>query len=426
MSGFIEEIAKYVVEYAPQYEIRACSAVIAQAVLESGWGESRLAKQYRNYFGLKCGSKWTGPSVNMATKEEYTPGIKTDIRANFRVYPTMREGVRGYFEFIQLERYHNLRNVTDPAEYLRLIKSDGYATASNYVADVMGVVDAYDLRKYDPKERESDMTDREITLIGHGSGRPAKHNLYTYSAQRYAQKAPNGRRKGVVAVRRLRGMTAAKRSEFVREIAVTIGRNRYSQSRRGYVYHPYSNGIFYSDCSAIGMATLKRIGFKFPWLYNTAAIYEESEFETVPVKIVDGHIMNPEVLEVADAILYRGNDPSRPEQIGHVEWVYAVPDDGEGYPKQWPDLDNGRQGAGGTGYYKRGDGIESKLNYTVHIKRIQRLINWIDDTLPDVKVDGRFGAKTEKKVNAVRELFGLDETGKFTKTVLDKCQEFKK
>ena len=53
---FITQIADYVQKYAPQYGIRCCSAVIAQAILESGWGESRLAAQYHNYFGLK-GSK---------------------------------------------------------------------------------------------------------------------------------------------------------------------------------------------------------------------------------------------------------------------------------------------------------------------------------------------------------------------------------
>ena len=57
--GFIEQIAPLVLKYAPQYDIKAPSAVIAQAILESGWGESTLASKYHNYFGLKCGTKWT-------------------------------------------------------------------------------------------------------------------------------------------------------------------------------------------------------------------------------------------------------------------------------------------------------------------------------------------------------------------------------
>ena len=53
---FIADIAGYVKKYSGMYGILVYSPVIAQAVLESGWGESRLASQYLNYFGLKCGT----------------------------------------------------------------------------------------------------------------------------------------------------------------------------------------------------------------------------------------------------------------------------------------------------------------------------------------------------------------------------------
>lgn len=62
---------------------------------------------------MKCGSAWNGKSVNMNTWEEYRPGTTTAIRANFRVFDSMEEGVKGYFEFIQLERYRNLRGILD-------------------------------------------------------------------------------------------------------------------------------------------------------------------------------------------------------------------------------------------------------------------------------------------------------------------------
>ncbi len=55
---FIADIAGYVKKYSGMYGILVYSPVIAQAVLESGWGESRLASQYHNYFGLKCGTRW--------------------------------------------------------------------------------------------------------------------------------------------------------------------------------------------------------------------------------------------------------------------------------------------------------------------------------------------------------------------------------
>lgn len=152
---FIKSIAEYVKKYASAYGIAVHSPIIAQAVLESGWGESKLASVYHNYFGLKCGTKWTGKSVNLSTMEEYTPGTLTQIKDNFRVYGNMEEGVKGYFDFIQLSRYQNLRGITDPEEYLKTIKADGYATSSKYVENTMRVVTQYDLTQYDVKGEES-------------------------------------------------------------------------------------------------------------------------------------------------------------------------------------------------------------------------------------------------------------------------------
>lgn len=149
---FIQDIADYVLKYAEEYGIKVHSPIIAQAILESGWGESRLAAEYHNYFGLKCGTKWTGRSVNMTTQEEYQPGTLTTIKDDFRAYDSMEEGVRGYFEFIQLARYQNLKGITDPKQYLQTIKDDGYATSSSYVENTYRLVTQYGLTEYDKEE----------------------------------------------------------------------------------------------------------------------------------------------------------------------------------------------------------------------------------------------------------------------------------
>lgn len=149
---FIASVATFVKKYAPRYGIQVYSPIIAQAILESGWGESKLAAQYHNYFGLKCGTAWKGKSVNMTTKEEYSPGTLTTIKDNFRVYDSMEAGVKGYFDFIQLERYQNLKGIKDPKKYLETIRADGYATSSAYVGNVYAVIVACNLTQYDPTE----------------------------------------------------------------------------------------------------------------------------------------------------------------------------------------------------------------------------------------------------------------------------------
>lgn len=162
---FIQKIAGYVQKYAYLYGIEVYSPIIAQAILESGWGESKLASKYHNYFGLKCGSKWKGRSVNLSTKEEYTDGTLTTIKDNFRVYDSMEEGVKGYFEFLQLSRYQNLRGIRDPETYLKTIKADGYATSSTYVENNMRLIRQYSLTKYDDIGRENTMGRTATDLI---------------------------------------------------------------------------------------------------------------------------------------------------------------------------------------------------------------------------------------------------------------------
>lgn len=165
-------------------------------------------------------------------------------------------------------------------------------------------------------------TEKNIVICGHGSGTPSTKNMYDYLESRYRSIASNGKHKGVVKVMRLKALTGSGRKKFHNTYKTILGRNTYNQSLRSYVYTPY-NGKYYSDCSSSGCATFSKIGYNVP-LLNTAGIYKSNLFKEVSVKIANGHITNPEVLKVGDAILFVGSDPSRPLQIGHVEFVYEI------------------------------------------------------------------------------------------------------
>lgn len=149
---FIELIGSNAVKYNVKYDIKCVSVVIAQAILESGWGKSSLARKYNNFFGLKCGSTWKGKSVNLSTKEEYTQGTYTNIKANFRVYDSVADGVKGYFDFINTKRYKNLKGVTDYKTYIKNLKADGYATSSSYINNLTRIVEQYKLTTWDKKK----------------------------------------------------------------------------------------------------------------------------------------------------------------------------------------------------------------------------------------------------------------------------------
>ena len=159
---FINNIGYIIQEEAKKRGYKVCSPIIAQACLESNYGLSLLSSRWHNYFGMKCGSAWKGQSVNLATKEEYNSQL-VNIRDNFRVYSSMDEGVKGYFDFISTKRYSNLLGATTPSEYLEYIKKDGYATSSSYVSSCLGVISRHDLERFD-SEGAAPVTGNPYTL----------------------------------------------------------------------------------------------------------------------------------------------------------------------------------------------------------------------------------------------------------------------
>ena len=146
---FIKHIAPMIQSEAKRRGYKICSTVIAQAIIEGAAGTSILAKTYHNHFGMKCGKSWKGGSVNMKTKEEYTQGNLTTIKDNFRTYASDEAGVSGYYDFISVPRYENLKTATTYKEYAERLKLDGYATSSSYVNTLCNTVVKYNLAVYD-------------------------------------------------------------------------------------------------------------------------------------------------------------------------------------------------------------------------------------------------------------------------------------
>lgn len=168
-ADFIKKIATAVAKNAPKYGIKVNSPIIAQAILESAFGKSKLA-EYNNFFGMKTGSSYKGQSVEFDTKE-VIGGKTVTVKASFRAYKTLNAGVKGYFDFINTERYKGLKGVTDPRQYLEIIKAAGYATAPNYVSSLVAVIEKYNLTEYDStkpaskKNVEDALIDKTIDII---------------------------------------------------------------------------------------------------------------------------------------------------------------------------------------------------------------------------------------------------------------------
>lgn len=123
---------------------------------------------------------------------------------------------------------------------------------------------------------------------------------------------------------------ANDRAGIVKKYQSIIGRNYYSQPRRSYVFTKYSNGCYYSDCSSSVAACFKACGHPIKYggntLPNTVGMYHSTDLVDVPVKIKNGQITNPEILQTCDVLLYAGTDKSRSGAgyVGHVEMVGEI------------------------------------------------------------------------------------------------------
>ena len=123
------------------------SVTAAQAILESGWGQSALATEANNLFGIK--GSYNGQYVIMSTAE-YGSGGYYYVNAEFRKYPSFYESVvdHGYFLYSN-SRYSNLLHQTSYATVTSLLQSDGYATSPTYASSLNNVITTYGLQSWD-------------------------------------------------------------------------------------------------------------------------------------------------------------------------------------------------------------------------------------------------------------------------------------
>ena len=153
--AFINKIYPAAVESYNSYGILP-SITLAQAILESGWGESELAVQHNNIFGIKADSRWNGEVATMITSENYD----NVIEANFRKYDSIIQSIEDHGEFLyENERYriNGLFNAREYKSQAQALEDAGYSTAEDengekiYADKLIGVIKKYNLMIFDSK-----------------------------------------------------------------------------------------------------------------------------------------------------------------------------------------------------------------------------------------------------------------------------------
>lgn len=268
---FISKIAPVVQELAPKYGIGCCSAVIAQACLESAYGTSNKAK-YHNYFGLKHRTGRVACSSGYFTdesSEQLTNGKYVKIQTTWFKFASVEKGIEGYFQFTDTANYANLKGASNPETYLRNIRDDGYATSLDYVDNCMAIVNKYNLTQYDPKGDES-VTAPKITKMiskynnSSRNGNPIKYIVIHYTgnttdtAKANANYFATGNRNASAHyfVDKSYIYQSVEDSKAAWHVGVNYGRNNLF----GKCTNRNSIGIeMCSDCGMIANATYKRV-----------------------------------------------------------------------------------------------------------------------------------------------------------------------
>jgi len=118
------------------------SITLAQGVLESGDGNSELARKSNNHFGIKCHSSWKG-------KKTYHDDDKK--QECFRVYRTVEDSYADHADFLHKKRYAKCfeLKITDYKGWAKELKNAGYATNSKYPKLLIKIIEDHKLYKYD-------------------------------------------------------------------------------------------------------------------------------------------------------------------------------------------------------------------------------------------------------------------------------------
>ncbi len=148
--AFIEAVAPIAQETFKEYGVFP-SITLAQAILESGWGQSALATEGNNLFGIKADESWTGPVIEMETQEFVNGGYITVI-ARWRVYDKWEQSVLDHGKFLKENSRYEQAGVfkaKDYREQAEAILRAGYATDPNYDNKLCSMIESYELNKYD-------------------------------------------------------------------------------------------------------------------------------------------------------------------------------------------------------------------------------------------------------------------------------------
>ncbi|WP_075180988.1 flagellar assembly peptidoglycan hydrolase FlgJ [Pantoea sp. 1.19] len=121
--------------------------ILAQAALESGWGQRQIltadGKPSFNLFGIKAGASWRGDTTEITTTE-YQHGVAKKVKASFRVYGSYFDALADYVRLVGSNpRYAAVASAVSAEEGAMALQQAGYATDPNYAQKLVSVIQQF-------------------------------------------------------------------------------------------------------------------------------------------------------------------------------------------------------------------------------------------------------------------------------------------
>ncbi|MFP5300830.1 flagellar assembly peptidoglycan hydrolase FlgJ [Cobetia sp. SIMBA_158] len=145
-----ENVQRFVAEFGPAAQAASresglpAELILAQAALETGWGERRIHTEAgtdsHNLFGIKAGSSWQGDSTTVLTTE-YRDGRRMRLEDSFRVYPDQASALRDHAALLTgAQRYAHVTRSPDAQSAARALQEAGYATDPHYADKLISIM----------------------------------------------------------------------------------------------------------------------------------------------------------------------------------------------------------------------------------------------------------------------------------------------
>lgn len=133
------------------------SLTVAQAVVESGWGEYHIGN---NIYGIKAYGDWDGKKSRVWTSEQTSKGSQR-LKSWFKNYDSIEDSVRDYGKLLSTSLYTRVREAENYREAAEAVKACGYATSSTYAEKLIDVIERHHLYIWDKEGKKAEVEEEK-------------------------------------------------------------------------------------------------------------------------------------------------------------------------------------------------------------------------------------------------------------------------